>query len=185
MSGGGDFSVTLSERDGVRVWVAHCYVCGDSFDHMTWEQEIICPLEDHVHIQEPNLPVILALSGQPGASSDNILRAMGVPDDMLSKSSGGALPSDTQMGHDERVSKDREDAVDAFEILNRWRKFDVSGDDTEVHLREVVIGGDTFVELRDYFPDRDRYGTGYLIGQLPLTSDLESLVDHLRSFRRD
>ncbi len=77
------FSVTLSENGGVRVWVAHCYECGDSFKYMTWDGGIIRPLSDHNHLEEPNLPVILALSGEPGESSDNILRAIGVPDDML------------------------------------------------------------------------------------------------------
>ena len=89
------------------------------------------------------------------------------------------------MRDDTRVVKGQEDGVEAFEVLNRWRKFDVPGDDTEVHLRRVVIGGDTFVELRDYFPSRDRYGTGYLIGQVPLTPDLEDLVERLSRFHRD
>ena len=69
-------------------------------------------------------------------------------------------------------------------VLNKWRKFDVPENLTEVHLREVVIGGDTFIELRDYFPDRKRYGTGYLIGQAPLTPELEDLVRRLKAFTR-
>ena len=88
-----------------------------------------------------------------------------------------------RLRHDSPVASDR--VEDRFEVLNRWRKLGLAGDETEVHLRQVVVGGDVFVELRDFFPGRGTYGTGYLIGQVPLTPDIEDLVTRLKAFRRE
>jgi len=79
-----DFVVSLSEDDaGNEVWAACCRVCGGCFPYLTWPDEtVIQRLEDHVH-QDPDLQSLLRMGGRPGNCDDNLLRAIGVPEEML------------------------------------------------------------------------------------------------------
>ena len=79
-----DFSITLgTDYNGNRVWFAACLLCGGGFAHMTWDRVIIAPLATHVHLDYPCIQAVLALSGRPGRGDDNILRAIGIPEEML------------------------------------------------------------------------------------------------------
>lgn len=57
--------------------------------------------------------------------------------------------------------------VEKTTVLATWNKFGVGASPdyqtVEVHLRERVIDGQTFIELRDFFPEAMEYGRGYLI----------------------
>ena len=75
-----DFLVTLGEMDDGRlVWLAVCEVCGDGFWHQEWEGRMIKPLESHVHLKDPQIEAMLEIH----APTDNILKALGIPEDML------------------------------------------------------------------------------------------------------
>lgn len=51
-------------------------------------------------------------------------------------------------------------------VLNRWSKYGPGCvEEVEVHLRGVVYDNQYFIELRDYYPQRDHYGKGYLLAQ--------------------
>lgn len=50
------------------------------------------------------------------------------------------------------------------EVLNKWNKFGPGVPEVvEVHLRGVVYDNQYFIEMRDYYPERDHYGDGYLV----------------------
>lgn len=57
--------------------------------------------------------------------------------------------------------------VEHTAVLATWSKFGPGAglpyQRVEVHLRERVIDGQSFVELRDFFPDAMEYGRGYLL----------------------
>lgn len=57
--------------------------------------------------------------------------------------------------------------VEATTVLATWNKFGPGAglpyQRVEVHLRERVIDGQSFVELRDFFPGPMEYGRGYLL----------------------
>jgi len=76
-------------------------------------------------------------------------------------------------------------------VLNRWVKYGPGVPETvEVHLRGVVYDNQYFIELRDYYPERDHYGSGYLLfhgGRIdPQTESLEisDLIESLKEFHR-
>ncbi len=79
------FVVSLSEDErGIEIWAACCKVCGECFAYLTFPDErIIQRLEDHEHLDEPDIIALLRMGGQPGNCDDNLLRAMGVPDELL------------------------------------------------------------------------------------------------------
>lgn len=66
-------------------------------------------------------------------------------------------------------------------VLNRWRKFGPgSTEEVEVHLRGVVYDNQYFIELRDYYPERDHYGDGYLVvhgGRISPQEEAEEIGD--------
>ena len=82
---GNDFIDALGEDDqGQYVWISICLRCGAEFEHMTYpEQDVINRRQDHVHLEEPDLLSILRWTGHPGGDSDTVLRAIGVPEEML------------------------------------------------------------------------------------------------------
>ena len=47
------------------------------------EQDVINRRQDHVHLEEPDFLSILRWTGHPGGDSDTVLRAIGVPEEML------------------------------------------------------------------------------------------------------
>ncbi|MCB0902289.1 MAG: hypothetical protein KDB83_09280 [Actinobacteria bacterium] len=57
--------------------------------------------------------------------------------------------------------------VEQTRVLGTWEKFGPGASlpyqQVEVHLRERVIDGQAFVELRDFFPEAMEYGRGYLL----------------------
>lgn len=57
--------------------------------------------------------------------------------------------------------------VEQTTVLGTWPKFGPGArpefQNVEVHLRERVIDGQFFLELRDFFPDAMEYGRGYLL----------------------
>lgn len=61
----------------------------------------------------------------------------------------------------------RKIGVEQTTVLAIWPKFGPGArpeyQNVEVHLRERVIDGQYFVELRDFFPDVMEYGRGYLL----------------------
>ena len=80
-----DFVVAQGEDDqGQPVWKATCLVCGESFVYMSYRpRKVIRRWQDHVHQSERDLEAILSCSGQPGADSDTVLRAIGVPEELI------------------------------------------------------------------------------------------------------
>jgi hypothetical protein len=82
---GNDFIDALGEDDqGQYVWISICLRCGAEFEHMTYpEQDVINRRQDHVHLEEPDFLSILRWTGHPGGDSDTVLRAIGVPEEML------------------------------------------------------------------------------------------------------
>jgi hypothetical protein len=52
-------------------------------------------------------------------------------------------------------------------VLATWTKFGPGArlpyQRVEVHLRERLIDGQSFLELRDFFPEAMEYGRGYLL----------------------
>lgn len=76
-------------------------------------------------------------------------------------------------------------------ILNKWNKFGPGVPEVvEVHLRGVIHDNQYFIELRDYYPDRDHYGDGYLVahgGRVNPQEEAESigdLISVLKGFTR-
>lgn len=57
--------------------------------------------------------------------------------------------------------------VEQTAVLATWSKFGPGAglpyQQVEVHLRERVIDGMSFLELRDFFPEAMEYGRGYLL----------------------
>ena len=57
--------------------------------------------------------------------------------------------------------------VEKTVVLGIWPKFGPGArpefENVEVHLRERVIDGQHFIELRDFFPDAMEYGRGFLL----------------------
>jgi hypothetical protein len=47
------------------------------------EQDVINRRQDHVHLEEPDFLSILRWTGHPGGDSDTVLRAIGIPEEML------------------------------------------------------------------------------------------------------
>lgn len=75
-----DFMVLLGEYpEGFIHWRATCGFCGETFAYMTFpDGEIIHDWRDHQHLSSPNWRSML-IAGR----TDLILRALGIPDEML------------------------------------------------------------------------------------------------------
>lgn len=76
-------------------------------------------------------------------------------------------------------------------VLNKWSKFGPgTPEEVEVHLRGVVYDNQYFIELRDYYPERDHYGDGYLLAHAGRVNPQEEaeevagLIQTLRGFTR-
>lgn len=76
-------------------------------------------------------------------------------------------------------------------LLHSWQKYGPGVPEAvEAHLREVVIDHQRFIEIRDYYPERNGYGAGYLLlqaGQEGPNEDLDpmqSLVDCITRIQR-
>lgn len=69
-------------------------------------------------------------------------------------------------------------------VLNRWNKYGAGvAEPVENHLIAVLIDNQYFIEIRDYYPDRDEYGSGHLIAQAGRINPAEE-VEELSSLIR-
>ena len=78
-----------------------------------------------------------------------------------------------------------------IKILNKWSKFGPGvSEEVEVHLRGVVYDNQYFIEMRDYYPERDHYGDGYLVSHggrvnpREEIAEIGSLLETLKGFSR-
>ena len=76
-------------------------------------------------------------------------------------------------------------------VLNKWNKFGPGvPEQVEVHLRVVLYDNQYFLELRDYYPERDHYGEGYLVAHAGRinpqeeASEMSDLIASLKEFSR-
>lgn len=60
------------------VWFAVCKKCGGCLPHKTGEGEILHALSEHSHLAEPALLTLVEY-----AATDDLLRALGVPEEYL------------------------------------------------------------------------------------------------------
>lgn len=69
-------------------------------------------------------------------------------------------------------------------VINKWKQFASPSITDELHLREVIVDGEHYIELRTYFPDQDRYGAGVLLMHAEEPSEVKDVFGVLAKVKR-
>lgn len=69
-------------------------------------------------------------------------------------------------------------------VINKWKQFASPSITDEMHLREVVVDGEHYIELRTFFPEDNRYGAGVLLMHAEEPSEVRDVFEELAKVKR-